>query len=520
MKLLSSIAAVGLAQQCPDITTTSQFQAIQNGVLKEACTTDAGAICKVKCSANFALNNDLWANQATCKCDENQSCGWSYGLTYGTGDNNGDAQFGCCIKRTQTLGKNTSKAHLSRNVGNHFAEANEKMALFNYKIKIKTGATQGYSLLLTFDSILPDDVDVVTFAQFEVSDIFRDSRSNKTFIMLNSQSGFDTIAANDRLVYSFALQRKNADSGTDVKALVLANSFRMKYFNRRNDCFCAGNSALCDQLNPKPTKFASFNIQVFGQTKYGKTTVKDQIVTILNRYDVSTIQEIRDSAETAFPNLVADMNAIEDKYDWHTGIRQGTTSSKEQVGFIWDRTKFSLVDAWDFDDSATSWFERPPGVIVLQRIGASAPNLATQKFMIISTHIKPVSGTSDMVTENEINHLKDVYNDGLTRHPDVTSAIIAGDFNADCTYVADPTAMTLFTDPDSTWVLDFTADTTVKDTDCAYDHLVLYGDIKNNFQDGQVFNYETFYDTENIFYEGEPITDLISDHYPVEFTFY
>ena len=80
--------------------------------------------------------------------------------------------------------------------------------------------------------------------------------------------------------------------------------------------------------------------------------------------------------------------------------------------------------------------------------------------------------------------------------------------------------MTLFTDPDSTWVLDFTADTTVKDTDCAYDHLVLYGDIKNNFQDGQVFNYETFYDTENIFYEGEPITDLISDHYPVEFTFY
>ena len=45
--------------------------------------------------------------------------------------------------------------------------------------------------------------------------------------MLNSQSGFDTIAANDRLVYSFALQRKNADSGTDVKALVLANSCKL-----------------------------------------------------------------------------------------------------------------------------------------------------------------------------------------------------------------------------------------------------------------------------------------------------
>ena len=80
--------------------------------------------------------------------------------------------------------------------------------------------------------------------------------------------------------------------------------------------------------------------------------------------------------------------------------------------------------------------------------------------------------------------------------------------------------MTLYTDPDSTFVLDFMADTTVKSTDCAYDHLVLYGDIRNNFQDGKVFNYDTFYDTDNIFYEGEPITELISDHYPVEFTFY
>jgi hypothetical protein len=64
----------------------------------------------------------------------------------------------------------------------------------------------------------------------------------------------------------------------------------MHYFNKRNDCFCAGNNDLCAQLNPAPTKFASFNIQVFGVTKYGKTIVKDQIVEILKRYDVSTIQ--------------------------------------------------------------------------------------------------------------------------------------------------------------------------------------------------------------------------------------
>ena len=36
--------------------------------------------------------------------------------------------------------------------------------------------------------------------------------------------------------------------------------------------------------------FGSFNIQVFGQAKYKKDIVKDNIVSILQRYDISTIQ--------------------------------------------------------------------------------------------------------------------------------------------------------------------------------------------------------------------------------------
>ena len=62
-------------------------------------------------------------------------------------------------------------------------------------------------------------------------------------------------------------------------------------------------------------------------------------------------KEIRDSSLTAFPNLVADMNANEDKWDFVMGARQGSTSSKEQEGFVWDRNKFSLEEAYDFDDT-------------------------------------------------------------------------------------------------------------------------------------------------------------------------
>ena len=115
----------------------------------------------------------------------------------------------------------------------------------------------------------------------------------------------------------------------------------IKFYKDRHDCYCAGNEGVC--ATATKTTFASFNIQVFGASKYSKTLVKDQIVTILRRYDISTIQEIRESSGESFPKLVADMNAQEDIYDFHVGERQGRSSSKEQVGFIWNRNMFSMV---------------------------------------------------------------------------------------------------------------------------------------------------------------------------------
>merc|ERR1712062_717821 len=114
------------------------------------------------------------------------------------------------------------------------------------------------------------------------------------------------------------------------------------------------------------------------------------------------------------------------------------------------------------------------------------PNVVVKKFFVISTHVKPESGGSSMLTEDEINHLEDVYNDAISQYPDFEDAIIAGDMNADCTY----------------------------------DHIVLRGpNMASAFHSAQVFDYQTFYDTDNIFYNGDPITDLISDHFPVEVSF-
>ena len=58
-----------------------------------------------------------------------------------------------------------------------------------------------------------------------------------------------------------------------------------------------------------------------------------------------------------------------------------------------------------------------------------------------------------MVTEDEIEKLKEVYEEARERHPDVTNAIIAGDMNADSSYVKDPEALALYKDPERRWFL-------------------------------------------------------------------
>ena len=84
-------------------------------------------------------------------------------------------------------------------------------------------------------------------------------------------------------------------------------------------------------------------------------------------------------------------------------------------------------------------------MLVLERIGDFS--FQTSKLIIISAHIKPVTGASDTETEEEINKLIDVYNDAVAKHPEISNAIVAGDFNADCDYVQDPEGLSLFTDP-------------------------------------------------------------------------
>ena len=58
-----------------------------------------------------------------------------------------------------------------------------------------------------------------------------------------------------------------------------------------------------DVPTPDTIKIASFNIQIFGQSKSSKQEVMDILVQIIRDFDIVAIQEIRDAAGTSIITL-------------------------------------------------------------------------------------------------------------------------------------------------------------------------------------------------------------------------
>jgi deoxyribonuclease-1-like protein len=171
-------------------------------------------------------------------------------------------------------------------------------------------------------------------------------------------------------------------------------------------------------------RIASFNIQVFGESKSGKPHVMRMLTSICREFDVVAIQEIRAKDQGIIPNFVAMLNDGGRKYDYVIGPRLGRTSSKEQYAFVFDtasvvvdRTQMYTVD--DPDDL----LHREP-LVTPFRVRGPQDELAFT-FTLVNIHTDPDE------TDIELDALGDVYravaNDGR-REDDI---IILGDLNVD-----------------------------------------------------------------------------------------
>ncbi len=207
-----------------------------------------------------------------------------------------------------------------------------------------------------------------------------------------------------------------------------------------------------DLPTPDPIKIASFNIQIFGQSKSSKQEVMDILVQIIRNFDIVAIQEIRDIAGTAIITLKNQVNADGSSYDVIVGPRVGRTSSKEQYAFMYDTTVLQVLpnsytydddgdgnDSNDIDDSLhlNDLFEREP-FIAHFKVKSDGFD-----FVLINIHAKPDDA------ENEISYLPDVISD-VFPHLNETDVICLGDFNADGSYFDEDTYTTIFPSSHST----------------------------------------------------------------------
>lgn len=221
-------------------------------------------------------------------------------------------------------------------------------------------------------------------------------------------------------------------------------------------------------------KIASWNLQIFGDTKASKPEVMSFYKSTIDNYDIIFIQEIRDEDGSAF---IALCYLLQD-YTCRVSSRAGRSTSKEQYGVIY-RNNISLLELYDYNPDSQDRWERPP-------IRATF-DLGEKNITFYTIHTRPDSAVSEIDALERI-----INNDGYVA--------VLGDLNADCDYYQ-PDLKRDFVSWN--WLIKDTEDTTVSGTDCAYDRI-----ISNQ-------NLSTFIKSSGVYKEG--INESISDHYLIYF---
>jgi endonuclease/exonuclease/phosphatase family metal-dependent hydrolase len=250
---------------------------------------------------------------------------------------------------------------------------------------------------------------------------------------------------------------------------------------------------------------ASFNIQVFGESKRSKPEVMAVLAPMARKFDVMAVQELRDDTETTLPFYIQEINALPGPaYFALSGPRVGRTASKENYAFVYNTLTINPVPGSNYTfadppaNSSTDLFQREP---LMARFNTTCGF----DFVLIAIHTEPDT------TPAELASLALVLDDARSRFPDEKDFILLGDMNADCSYLSDAERNALALHNSSfTWVVPDSADTTTKSTDCAYDRLILTEGAASHFTGSWgVLRFDQEYGL------NQSATEAVSDHYPV-----
>jgi endonuclease/exonuclease/phosphatase family metal-dependent hydrolase len=247
---------------------------------------------------------------------------------------------------------------------------------------------------------------------------------------------------------------------------------------------------------PQTIEIASFNIQVFGQTKIKNQEVMQIISKIIKQYDLVAIQEVRSKEQNVIPTLLTYVNDADTNYAFIISERLGRTGSKEQYAFVYNTKTINLIP------NSSSVVEDPEDVFEREPFVASFKS-GNFDFTIVDNHIKPKD------VEAELTHLKIVI-DNIYDGSSEKDVIVVGDMNADGSYFNEDNLVVIL----PLWIqlIGNDENTTVAVSDNTYDRMMTRDTTANVEYTGNsgAFRWDTEYGITD-----HDFVKKVSDHYPV-----
>ncbi|XP_015265412.1 PREDICTED: deoxyribonuclease-1-like 2 [Gekko japonicus] len=254
-----------------------------------------------------------------------------------------------------------------------------------------------------------------------------------------------------------------------------------------------------------PLRICAFNIQTFGDNKADNDAVRKVIVKILSRYDIALVQEVRDSDLSAVTTLMEQLNrASKNSYDYIISEPLGREKYKEMYLFIYRTESVSPEAQYQYPNHNDA-FSRAPFIVKF-----SVPGSKGDPLILVPLHTPPSEAVA------EIDALYDVYLKVIDKWG-TDNMMFLGDFNADCSYVAkkDWASIRLRTSEVFKWLISDSTDTTVGQSDCAYDRIVVSGSRLRKWIDPESAK---VYDFQTALKLSQEEALAVSDHFPVEVT--
>lgn len=171
-------------------------------------------------------------------------------------------------------------------------------------------------------------------------------------------------------------------------------------------------------------KIASFNIQVFGESKLSKPDAMNVLVYIIRLFDVVAIQEVRSTNDNVVPTFVSMINNGGYRYNYVIGPRLGRTNSKEQYAMIYNTDRIEVDPSSIYETPDPQDFLHREPLVARFRV-RTAPSELGFTFSLVDIH------TDHDETKTELDALADVYLGVQRNGSGEDDVILLGDLNVD-----------------------------------------------------------------------------------------